>query len=143
MTSSVRMWVAMRPADDPAAPGVDDRGEVAGARAGRQLGDVGDPQPVGTLGAEVAVDEIGEGLGILVADRRAHEPPAVDAREMVAPHQPGDPLARDVVPGLGEVGVDPGHAVRPAAAGVGAPDLRRPAPRRSARGREGPRDRQA
>ena len=73
---------------------------------------------------EVAVDEVGEGRRVLVADRRADEPAAVDAREMVAPHEPGDPLARDVVAGLGEVGADAGHAVRPAAAGVGAPDLR-------------------
>ena len=74
-----------RPADDPAAPGVDDRGEVAGAAPRRQLGDVGDPEPVGALRREVAVDEVGEGLRVLVADRRAHEAAAVDAREMLGP----------------------------------------------------------
>ena len=86
--------------------------------------DVGDPEPVGPGGAEVALDEIGERRGVLGADRRAHEPAAMDAREMVTPHQPRDPLARDVEAGIGEVGVDAGHAVRPAAPGMGAADLR-------------------
>ena len=66
----------------------------------------------------------GKGAACLVADRRAHEAAAMDAREMLGPHEPGDPLARDVEAGVGEVGVDPGHAIRPPAAGVGAPDLR-------------------
>ena len=42
---------------------------------------------------------------------------------MVLRHEPGDPLAGDVEARLREVGPDAGHAVRPAAAGVGAPDL--------------------
>ncbi len=60
---------------------------------------------------------------MLVADRRADEAAAVDAREVVGAHEPGDPLARDVAARLGEVRPDPGHAVRPAAAGMEAPDL--------------------
>jgi len=71
----------------------------------------------------VAVHEVGELLGILVADRRPDDPAAVDPREMVPPHQPRDPLARDVEAGIREVGPDAGHAVRPAAPGEGAPDL--------------------
>jgi len=111
-----------RPADDPAGEGVGDRGEVAGAAPRRQLGDVGDPEPVGPGGGEVAVDEVGEGCGILVADGRAHEPPAMDTREVVAHHEPRDPLARDVEAGLGEVGMDAGHPVRSPAAGMRPPD---------------------
>jgi hypothetical protein len=42
--------------------------------------------------------------GVLVGDRRADEPAAVDAGEPVAPHEPGDPLARDPVAGLGQPG---------------------------------------
>jgi hypothetical protein len=129
-------------AHDPAAPGVDDRGEVAGTGPRRQRGDVGDPEPVGTLGAEVTVDEIREGLRIRVADRGAHEPPPVDAREMLGPHEPRHPLARDMVAGLGEVGVDAGHPVRAAAAGVGAADLDGRAASERARA-DGPRERQA
>ena len=112
------------PAHDPAAEGVDDRRQIAGARPRRELGDVGDPESVGARRREVPVDEVGEGRRVLVADRRAHEAATMDAREMLGPHEPGDPLARDAVARLGEVGVDPRHAVRPAAAGVGAPDLR-------------------
>ncbi len=96
----------------------------------------------GPVGGEVAVDEVGEGRRVLVADRRADEPAAVDAREVVAPHEPRDPLAGHVVAGLGEVGLDPGHAVRPAAAGVGAPDLRGSSASERSRA-DGPRERQA
>ncbi len=113
-----------RPADDPAAPGVGDRGEVAGPGPCRERGDVGDPEPVGPSGPEVALDEVREGRRVLVADGRSHEAPAVDTREVVVLHQPGDPLARHVVPGLGEVGPDAGHAVRAAAPGMELPDLR-------------------
>lgn len=67
---------------------------------------------------------VGERRRILVADGGADEPAAMDAREMVTPHQPRDALARDVEARVGEVGVDAGHAVRPAAPGVGAADLR-------------------
>jgi len=42
---------------------------------------------------------------MLVADRGAHEPAAVDAGQTVDPHEPGDPLARHPVPGLGERGI--------------------------------------
>ena len=100
-----------------------DRGEVAGPRSRRELRDVRDPQPVGTGGGEVAVDEVGEGGRVLVADRRAEEAAAVDASEMVALHEPRDPLAGHVVPGLGEVRPDPWHPVRAAAAAVEVADL--------------------
>ncbi len=66
----------------------------------------------------------GKGAASSSRMRRSHEAPAVDAREVVVLHQPGDPLARHVVPGLGEVGPDPGHAIRAAAPGMGLPDLR-------------------
>ena len=97
----------------------------------------------GPAAREVAVDEVGNGSAcssrIVVRTKRRRWTPA----RWSCPHQPGDPLARDVVAGLGEVGVDPGHAVRPPAAGVGAPDLRAPGRRRSAPGRRDPVTRQA
>jgi hypothetical protein len=59
------------------------------------------PQPARTRGAEVALPEIGEWRRILVADRRAHEPAAMDAREMVTRRQARDPLEPDVEAGVG------------------------------------------
>lgn len=44
------------PADDPAAEGVEDEGEVGDALPGAQVGEVADPEPVGLGGAEVALD---------------------------------------------------------------------------------------
>ena len=50
--------VGDRPAHDPAGPGVDDDGEIDPALTGGLLGDVGDPQPVGSVGTELAVHQI-------------------------------------------------------------------------------------
>jgi len=111
------------PADDSPAPGVSHRGEVAEARPGRERRDVGDPEPVGAVSNEVALDEVRERGGVLVADRRAHEPSAVDACEPVPAHEPGDPLARDMSAHLGQVLPDPGHAVCASAPDMEASDL--------------------
>ena len=81
------------PAHDPARPGVGDRGEVAGPGSGGQLGDVGDPEPVGPRGREVPADEVGCRDGSGVGDRRGHEAPAPEPREALLAHQPRDPLA--------------------------------------------------
>ena len=61
---------------------------------------------------------------MLVADGRAHEAAAMDAREMVGPHEPRDPLARDVMAGLREVGADPGTPYVPRLRAWAAVDLR-------------------
>ena len=57
-TSSARQVIGDRPAHDTATEGVDDDGEIDPALTGRVLGDVLDPQPVGAVGAELAVHEI-------------------------------------------------------------------------------------
>jgi hypothetical protein len=48
----------------------------------------------------------------------------MDACEVVTSQEPGDPLAADVVAGLGEGRRGHGYAVCPAAPDVRAPDLR-------------------
>jgi hypothetical protein len=46
------------PADDAAAAGVDDEGEEHHALPAAQVGQIGDPQPVGRLDGELALHEI-------------------------------------------------------------------------------------
>src|SRR5262249_46876352 len=60
-----------RPADDATAPRIEHDGEVEEAGPGWDVGDVRDPEPVGSHGGEVAVHEIGSGARLTIADRRA------------------------------------------------------------------------
>ena len=90
-----------RVADDPVGEHVLDRAQVDLALAGAVLGDVGQPQRVGALGAELPVDQVvvDGRAGFLVAglargDRR------VEAGD---PAQPPDSALRECVPELGDV----------------------------------------
>jgi hypothetical protein len=51
------------PANDASAERVEDHGEIEKAGPGRDVGDVGDPQPIGRRGAEVALDQVGPRAG--------------------------------------------------------------------------------
>ena len=66
----------------------------------------------------------------------------MDAGETGRAHQPGDPLAGTVEPGVAQLGVDPGHAVGAPAAGVDPADLAGQG-RVGGRARQGRRARQA
>ena len=70
--------VAHRPADAVAAAGVDHRRQVEPALPGGHVGDVGEPELVGSLGREVALHEVGGGRSFAARGRRAHPvaPPA-------------------------------------------------------------------
>ncbi len=61
------------PGDGHAVEAVDDRAEIDLAVLGAELGDVGDPQPVGRPGMEVPLDEVG-GRGRVLARVRAVAP---------------------------------------------------------------------
>ena len=111
------------PADDAAAPGVGHRGEIAEPGPGRDGRDVGDPEPVGARRMEIAVHEIGRDVSMLIGDRRPDKPAAVDAGDVQGSHEAGDALAGDREARLDEICPDPGHAIRPAAAGMEAADL--------------------
>jgi len=52
------------PADDLAAIGVGDEGEEDEPLPAAQVGEVGDPEPVGRSGVEVALDEVRPALGL-------------------------------------------------------------------------------
>jgi hypothetical protein len=95
-TSSVFEVVAHRPADDAAAVGVEDDREEEPALAGRQVGDVGEPQLVWPRGGEAATDEVRRRRGRRVGDRRSAPLPATgDALQLELAHQAGDTLAAD------------------------------------------------
>ena len=77
------------PADDPAAEHVEDEGEEDDPLPAAQVGQVGDPQLVGPLGGEVALDEVGPPSGLGIGPRR---PPRLAASlrplDALAAHQP-------------------------------------------------------
>lgn len=86
---------ARPPADDAASLGVDDEGDVDEARPGRDIGEVGDPEPVRCRSMELAVDLIERTRGSLVADRRPHRLATDRALQAQACHQPLDGTAGD------------------------------------------------
>jgi len=73
------------------------------------LGDVGDPQPVGLIGSEVPLHQVGPGR---LAAFRVPPPAPVNTCKAVAAHQPLHPPPTDL-PSLAEheLGVDPPGAV--------------------------------
>ena len=83
-----------RPADHPTAPGVDHDGEVDLALGGGMLGDIGDPQPVGTLRCELAVHQVVAGRRVGVASGAAPAP-LVDPNDAVDAHQTLDTFTAD------------------------------------------------
>ena len=57
-TSCVPSVVGHRPANDPPAIGIEHHGEIEKARSGRNVSDVGDPQPIRLVRHEVAINQI-------------------------------------------------------------------------------------
>jgi hypothetical protein len=57
------------------------------------LGDVGEPQPIRPLDAELPVDQVLAGPTGRVTHRAATASPPVEALDAHGAHQPGDPLA--------------------------------------------------
>lgn len=86
------------PADDDAAEGVEDDGQIDLALVGRVFGHVHDPQLVGTCRVERAVDEIVGGFGGRVRPGAAPPPPAVDADHLGLVHEPLHPLPEHRIP---------------------------------------------
>jgi len=85
------------PADDPAAVDVNDKAEEHQALVAAQIGEVRDPQLVGSGRGEIAVDEIRPPPSHRVSDRG---PPrlaaALGALDAVGAHQPRNTVAADV-----------------------------------------------
>jgi hypothetical protein len=83
------------PADDPPGEGVDDEGDMDEARPGRDVGEVGDPEPVRAVGAEHAVHPVQRARRARVGNRRPHPPAPDGSLQAQRPHQPGDGAAGD------------------------------------------------
>jgi hypothetical protein len=82
------------PADHLAAEGVDHEGEEHQPLPAPEIREVGDPELVGSAGAEVALDEIGPPLGARVGPGRPPRLAApLGALDAVGAHQPLDAIA--------------------------------------------------
>src|ERR1700757_4382091 len=83
-----------RPADDLAAVEVHDRGQIKPALISLDVGDVGEPDPVGPGGDEVALEQVRGDREVVTAVGGAHPPwPRHDGPDTVAAHQSLDATA--------------------------------------------------
>ena len=123
-TSSVRRWSAHRPPHHPAAEHIEHDGQIQEPRRARDVGDVGDPQPVRPLGLEATLDEVRRraGLGRSTRGPRPFAPGS---------HRPSPPRASPEPPACGspaclsgQLGANPRRSVRPTAALVNRPYTR-------------------
>lgn len=88
------------PADDPAAPRVDDEGEETHPLPGAQVGEIGDPETVGARRGEVALDQIGAPPSARILSGGAPGlAAALGALDPARPHQPPDAVAADLLAG--------------------------------------------
>ena len=98
-TNSARMWGLHRPGNDPTRAEVLHGGQIQPALAGLDLLDVGSPHAVSRVGAELAADEVPEGLHALhrhgaalaVAPMRALQGPLSASAARRASRPPGSP----------------------------------------------------
>ena len=94
-----------RPADYPARPDVEHHRQVEPSLVRAHVGDVGEPRPVGTVRAEVALDQVGGGVRL----RRGGLPPALGPLGASPRGSDQAPLAHD----SGHAFARRAHAVRP------------------------------
>jgi len=118
--------VGHRPADDPAAAGVQDDRQIEPPLPGRDIRHVRHPQPIWRHRAEGPLDEIGRGQGPPVTDRGPGlASPTGAARQSGQPHEPSDAPTTARQAGRAELGVHAWAAVGPAAGGVDLVDAPR------------------
>ena len=110
------------PADHAAAEGIQHDGEVQEPGPGGDVGDVRDPEPIGCVGGEVALDQIRCRSGTRIPYRRPCPLAPTDAPQAGTAHQSGDPLAAHSVALSDEFGMDAGGAVGPARGAVDVTD---------------------
>ena len=106
------------PTDDAPAEHVEDDGQVQEAGQGRDVGDVGDPEPVRRVRLKRRATRCRgrAGLGIPACRARAAAP--AHPGDADGPHDPGDPLAAHRDTALGQLGVNPRSTIRPSTAAV-------------------------
>ena len=82
------------PAHDASGKHVDNEGDVQPALPGRDIGEVRDPQLIGTLSLELPIDPIQRASCFAVADRGAHHLATHDTAQALTPHESLDRTAR-------------------------------------------------
>ena len=83
------------PAHRAAGVEVEHEGEIEPALRRRDVGQVGQPDPVWRLRREVALEQVGRDREGMPAVRRPTEPAPASRRQAHAAHQPCHPLAAD------------------------------------------------
>jgi hypothetical protein len=100
------------PADDLAAPGIQNHCEIEKTARRRHEGDVGNPELVRPESSEIAVDQVGCRSGFLVPpcgnDRAA---PAAGTNQPGGAHQPGNAFTPMPLPSCPELGMHPRRAI--------------------------------
>ena len=100
-----------RPADDAPTVGIEHHREIEEARPRRDIGDVRDPEPIGSGGGELALDEVRRRRHLGAAPRRARPLAAVAALQPGEPKQARDPLAGAADALVAQFGMDARRAV--------------------------------
>jgi hypothetical protein len=85
-----------RPADDSAAESVEHHREVKKPGPGRDVGDIGDPQPIGRGGGEVAFDQVGCRLRTALAHGGGYPFASAHSAKACGLHQARDPLTPEI-----------------------------------------------
>ena len=100
------------PAHDAPAPRVEYDGQVDESSPGGHVGHVGNPELVLAVGLELAFDQVGCGLLVLVTLRGHDEGAApADAADVGRAHEPGYALAADPHALVDQLGAHAWHAV--------------------------------
>ena len=86
------------PADDSTRKDVDHEGDVQPSLPGRDVGEIGNPELIGTFGTELPIDPVQRAWRILIADRGSHDLAAPHALNPQLTHQALDRAAGDVDP---------------------------------------------
>jgi hypothetical protein len=112
-----------RPADNATAEGVEHDGEIDKACPGRNVGDVGDPQPIRRFRREVPLNQVGR-LAATLLDRGGDEPAPTHSGKTGLRHQSRNTLAANANALGGELGMHPRRAVGAARSCVRGTDRR-------------------
>jgi hypothetical protein len=116
--------VSHRPSHHAPGEHVQDHRQVQEALPGRDIGDIGGPQPIRPSSGEGPLDQVGGWGGLGVAAGQAATSAPMAANQPGGPHQPGHPLAADLHAVVqAQLGMDPWRTVGTAAALMDLADL--------------------
>src|SRR6266540_2662984 len=111
------------PADDAAAEGVENYGQIEKASPRRNVGDVSHPELVRRAGGKFSLHKITCRTLLRSAPRRDGPRPPADAANAAQFHHPRDPLLADAETQVAQIAEQPGRAVRPVGYRVKLPEV--------------------